>query len=189
MTNVPVASGATHLASLTGAEFVDVITGGPQSAVATTQQIANLSGTLGSAIRRSTVIQTANANIVPAAITGLSAPVVVGTYKFSASLYCTVASGTAGIAINQVLTTAVLGVCNFEAAAFLAAGIATQATTTATSGTVLFTAADQPILILIEGTFTITTAGTFGLQMCQNTSNASNSSVNVGSTMTITRIV
>ena len=132
--------------------------------------------------------QTANANVVPASITGLSGAVVVGTYEFEASIYCTVASGTAGIAINQVLTTAVLGACNFEAAAFLAASIATQATTTTTSGTVLFTAASQPILILIKGSFTVTTAGTFGLQMCQNTSNASNSVVNVGSTMRLTRI-
>ncbi len=137
---------------------------------------------------RCTTAQTANANVVPASITGLSGAVAVGTYEFEAALYCTVASGTAGIAINQVLTTAVLGVCNFEAAAFLAAGIATQATTTATSGTALFTAADQPILILIKGSFTVTTAGTFGLQMCQNTSNASNSVVNVGSTMKLTRI-
>ena len=95
---------------------------------------------------------------------------------------------SAGIAINQVLTTAVLGVCNFEAAGLLAAGIATQATATATSGTVLYTAANQPLLIFIKGSFTVTTAGTFGLQMCQNTSNASNTVVNIGSTMKLTRI-
>lgn len=139
-------------------------------------------------IYRCTAAQTANANVVPASITGLSGAVVVGTYEFEAALYCTIASGTAGVAVNQLLTTAVLGVCNFEAAAFLAAGIATQATATATSGTVLFTAADQPLLILIKGSFTVTTAGTFGLQMCQNTSNASNSVVNIGSTMKLTRI-
>ena len=140
------------------------------------------------AVYRTTAATTANANIVPATITGLSAPVVVGTYSFSASLYTTIASGTAGIAINQLLTTAVLGACNFEAVGMLAAGVATQATATATSGTVLYTAANQPLLILIEGSFTVTTAGTFALQMCQNTSNASNSVVNIGSTMTLTRI-
>jgi len=132
--------------------------------------------------------QTANANVVPASITGLSGAVAVGTYEFEAALYCTVASGTAGIAINQVLTTAVIGACNFEAVGMLAAGVATQATTTATSGTVLYSQANQPILVLIKGSFTVTTAGTFGLQMCQNTSNASNSVVNVGSTMKLTRI-
>jgi hypothetical protein len=137
---------------------------------------------------RCTAAQTANANIVPANITGLSGSVAIGTYEFEAAIYCTVASGTAGIAINQVLTTAVLSACNFEAVGFLAAGVATQATTTATSGTVLYTAANQPLLILIKGSFTVSTAGTFGLQMCQNTSNASNSVVNVGSTMRLTRI-
>lgn len=137
---------------------------------------------------RSTTIQTANANVVPASITGLSAAVAIGTYSFEAVLKTTVASGTAGIAINQVLTTAVLGVCNFQAVGFLAAGVATQATTTTTSGTVLYTAANQPLEIVINGSFTVTTAGTFGLQMCQAVSNASDSSVNVGSTMVLNRI-
>lgn len=139
-------------------------------------------------IYRCTTAQTANANVVPAAITGLSGAVAVGTYRFRAAIYTTVASGTGGIAINQVLTTAVLGVCNFVAIGAVAAGVATQATTTATSGTALYTAAAQPLLIIIEGTFTVTTAGTIGLQMCQNTSNASNSVVNVGSYMELTRI-
>lgn len=139
-------------------------------------------------VYRCTAAQTANTNIVPANITGLSGAVAVGTYRFRAALYCTVASGTAGIAINQNLTTAVLGVCNFVATGILAAGVASQATTTVTSGAVLYTAANQPLLVLIEGTFTVTTAGTFALQMCQNTSNASNSVVNIGSYMELTRI-
>lgn len=139
-------------------------------------------------IYRTTGAITANANVVPATITGLSGAVAIGAYEFEAALYCTIASGTAGIAINQVLTTAVLSACNFEAVGFLAAGVATQATVTATSGTVLYTAANQPLLVLIKGSFTVGTAGTFGLQMCQNTSNASNSVVNIGSTMKLTRI-
>lgn len=137
---------------------------------------------------RCTTAQTANANVVPANITGLSAPVAVGTYDFDSTLYCTVASGTAGIAINQILTTAVLGVCNFQAAGYTASAVAVQATTTATSGTVLFTQAAVIIEIIIKGSFTVTTAGTFGLQMCQAVSNASNTVVNVGSTMRLTRI-
>lgn len=139
---------------------------------------------------RCTSTQIANANIVPANITGLAAAAVaIGTYRISAKLQCSVASGTAGIAINQVLGGgAVLGVGVFTAKATLAAGIAAQQTTTLTSGTVLFTAADQPLEIDIDGTFTVTTAGTFGLQMCQNTSNASNSEVLVGSEMELVRI-
>lgn len=145
-------------------------------------------GVIQAGVYRSTAIQTANANVVPANITGLSAPINIGTYQFKAVLNTTIASGTAGIAIDFLLTTAVLGVGNFQAVAYLAAGIVTQSTTTVTSGTVLYTAANQPLQIVIEGTFTVTTAGTFGLQMCQNTSTASNSSVNVGSTMTLNQI-
>lgn len=132
--------------------------------------------------------QTANTNIVPANIMGLSGAVAVGTYEFEASIYCTIASGTGGVAINQLLTTAVLGACNFQAMGYTASAVAVQATTTATSGTVLFTQAAVVIEVMIKGTFTVTTAGTFGLQMCQSASNASNSVVNVGSTMRLTRI-
>ena len=173
------------------------ITSGNTSATSYAITIPAVSGTLamtsGSNLAiidtyRCGTAQTANANVVPANITGLSGAVAVGTYEFEASIYCTVASGTGGIAINQALTTAVLGVCNFEAIGMLAAGVATQATTTATSGTALYTAANQPILVLIKGSFTVTTAGTFRLQMCQNTSDVSNSVVNVGSVMKLTRI-
>lgn len=139
-------------------------------------------------IYRCTTAQTANANVTPAAITGLSGAVVVGTYDFEGVLSCTIASGTGGVAISQLLTTAVLGVCNFQAMGYTASAVAVQSTTTATSGTVLFTQAAVVIEIVIKGTFTVTTAGTFALQMAQNTSNASNSVVNVGSTMRLTRI-
>lgn len=139
-------------------------------------------------IYRCTSAQTANANIVPANITGLSGAVVVGTYDFEAEIYTTIASGTGGIAINQLLTTAVLSACNFEATGYAAAASATQATTTATSGTVLFTQAAITLRVNIRGTFVVSTAGTLGLQMCQSASNGSNSVVNVGSTMRLTRI-
>lgn len=157
---------------------------------AVTGTLASTSGAnlLVTDIYRCTAIQTANANVTPANITGLSGAVAVGTYEFEASIFCTVASGTGGIAINQVLTTAVLSACNFQSMGFVAAASATQVTTTATSGTALFTQAAVLLEIVIKGSFVVSTAGTFGLQMAQNTSNASNSSVNVGSTMRLTRI-
>jgi hypothetical protein len=137
---------------------------------------------------RCTTAQTANANIVPATVTGMAAPVAVGTYAVRIVLYTTVASGTAGIAITGLLTTAVLGVGNFVTTAQLAASVATTAATSVTSPISFYTAATQPVQIVVDGTFTVTTAGTLTIQMCQNTSNASNSVVNVGSYMTLTKI-
>ena len=138
---------------------------------------------------RCTTAQTANANIVPATVTGLvSNTLAVGTYRARIVLYTTIASGTAGIAITGLLTTAVLGVGDFVSTAYLAASMSCAGATSVTSPISFYTAATQPIQIIVEGTFTVTTAGTLTIQMCQNTSNASNSVVNVGSYMELTRI-
>lgn len=138
---------------------------------------------------RCTTIQTANANVVPATVTGLvSNTLPIGTYRIRLVLYTTVASGTAGINISGLLTTAVLGVGDFVTKAFLAATMSTAGATSVTSPITLYNAATIPIEINVEGTFTVTTAGTLTIQMCQNTSNASNSSVNVGSYMELVRI-
>lgn len=139
-------------------------------------------------IYRCTTIQTANANTTPATVTGLVGAVAIGTYRIRLVLYVTIASGTAGIAITGLLTTAVLGVGDFVTKAFLAATMTTAAATSVGSPISLYTAAAIPIEINVEGTFTVTTAGTLTIQMCQNTSNASNSSVNVGSYMELVRI-
>jgi hypothetical protein len=128
------------------------------------------------------------ANVTPATVTGLSGAVVVGTYKFSAVLPSTVASGTAGIAYSFLLTTAVLGVMEATAMGFTASAVAVQHTTTATSGTALFTQAAVVIMTIVEGTFTVTTGGTFAIQMCQNTSNASDTVALVGGSLQLTRI-
>ncbi len=127
--------------------------------------------------------------MVQAPVTGLvSNTLPVGTYNFRLALYTTIASGTAGIAITLLLTTTVMGVGNFVSTALLAATMSCAGATSVTSPISLYTAATQPVQIIVEGTFTVTTPGTVTVQMAQNTSNASNSSVNVGSTMAITRI-
>jgi hypothetical protein len=164
----------------------------------TTETLPPVSGTIASTsganlfiadVFRSTTIQTANANVVPATVTGLvSNTLAVGTYTIRLVLYTTVASGTGGIAITGLLTTAVLGVGNFVTFSGLAATMATTAATSVTSPISFYSAAAIPLLIEVEGTFTVTTPGTLTIQMCQAVSNASNSSVNVGSTMTLTRI-
>lgn len=162
-----------------------------QTLPAVTGVVASTSGTnlFVADVYRCTTAQTANANVTPATITGLSGAVAVGTYRFRAYLPSTVASGTGGIAYNFLLTTAVLGVMECTGHGYTASAVAVQHTTTATSGTALFTQAAVVISTLLEGTFTVTTAGTFALQMCQNTSNASNSVALVGGYMELTRIV
>ena len=140
-------------------------------------------------IYRCTTAQTANANVVPATVTGLvSNTLPVGTYRIRLVLYTTIASGTGGVAITGLLTTAVMGVGDFVTKAFLAATMTCTGATSVTSPISLYTAAAQPVEINVEGTFTVTTAGTLTIQMCQNTSNASNSVVNVGSYMELVRI-
>ena len=141
-------------------------------------------------VYRCTAIQTANANIVPATVTGLVTNTLpVGTYKMRLVLYTTIASATAGIAITGLLAGgAVLGVGDFVSTAYLAATMSCAGATSVASPISFYTAATQPVQIIVEGTFTVTTPGALTIQMCQNTSNASNSSVNVGSYLETTRI-
>lgn len=131
---------------------------------------------------------TANANVVPALVTGLSGAIAVGTYRFRAYLPSTVASGTGGIAYQMLLTTAVLSAMECSGFGYTAAAVAVQHTTTATTAATLFTQAAVVIATVLEGTFTVSTAGTFGITMCQNTSNASNSVALVGGYLELTRI-
>lgn len=140
-------------------------------------------------VYRTSSAVTKNANVTPATVTGLSGAIAVGTYRFRAVLPSTVASGTGGIAYNFLLTTAVLGVMEATGLGYTSAAVAVQHTTTATSGTALFTQAAVVIMTIVEGTFTCTTAGTFAIQMAQNTSNASDTVALVGGTLELCRIV
>lgn len=131
---------------------------------------------------------TANNTAVPATVTGLSGSVAIGTYRFRAVLPSTVASGTGGIAYNFLLTTAVLSSIQYGATMKTSAALQYTQGTTATSGTVIATQAAVVLETTIEGTFVVSTAGTFALQMAQAVANASNSITLVGSSMTLERI-
>lgn len=139
---------------------------------------------------RTTAVLTKNADAAYANVTGLSVNAGPGTYRFKAILPSTVASGTGGIkyAFNY---TAGMTVSAIEATAkgFTASAVAVQHTTTTTTQTDLFTQAAIVILTEIEGTITITAAGTVSVQMAQNTSNASNTVALVGGTLELIRIV
>lgn len=139
-------------------------------------------------VYRTSAAVTANATVTPATVTGLSGAVVVGTYRFRAVLPSTVASGTGGIAYNVLLTTAVLSAMEATGLGYTAAAVAVQHTTTATTGAALFTQAAVVIMTVIEGTFVVSTGGTFAIQMAQNTSNASNTVALLGGSLELTRI-
>lgn len=115
-------------------------------------------------------------------ITGLTATLVAGkTYKFEAVLYTTsniaggVKVGLGGTATNTALVYSIR---------IVNSGTITQGRTTST-GVTAVTAAD----IFINGTITVDTGGTFTIQFAQNVSNGTASSVLVGSTLTLTKIL
>lgn len=167
------------------------------SAVAgsTTQTFPAVTGTVASTtganlyvadIYRGTALTITN-SVTPTLIPGLAGAVAVGTYRIKASIYCTPAA-TGGVAVSFVLTTAVLSACNFLATAGAAAASITQATTTTTSTTNICAVATIPLLVQIEGTFVVSTAGTFSLFGCQNTQVNSAATINLGSTLELVRI-
>lgn len=126
-------------------------------------------------------------SITPTLIPGLAGAVAVGTYVFKATIPCTPAA-TGGIAVSFVLTTAVLSACNFQSTAGAAAASITQSTTTTTSTTNVCAVASIPLQVKVEGTFTVSTAGTFSLFGCQNTQVNSAATINLGSSMELIRI-
>lgn len=136
-------------------------------------------------IYRST--STSLTNNTPVAITGLSGVVAVGTYRLRAALPTT-ANGTSGLAVSFVLTTAVLGAINSTAVS-TASGVASvvQYVTTTTSATNLFANTAASLLVVIEATFTVTTAGTFALFAALNTGSTS-AVIQTGGYMELTRI-
>lgn len=137
---------------------------------------------------RTSAAVTANATTTYVNVTGLSQNVAVGTYQFRCSLPSTVASGTGGIKYCFNYTTAVLSVLEATAMGYTASAVAVQHTTTTTTQTDLFTQAAVVIMTVIEGTFTVTTAGSIAVQVAQNTSNASNTVALLGGSFELKRI-
>lgn len=156
--------------------------------VGTTNDVTFPGSFINKNITVSSSAQTANTTAVYAAVPGLSATVVPGTYRFVCKLPSTVASGTGGIKYSFLYTTTVLSSIESTARAFTASAVATQHTTTATSSADLLSSATIVIFTEIDGTMVVTTGGTVALQMAQSVSNASNSVTLVGATMELTRI-
>jgi hypothetical protein len=140
-----------------------------------------------SIVRTSSAV-TANSTVTYANVTGLSQNIAQGTYYFRCVLPSTVGSGTGGIKYCFNYTNAVLGVLEATSLGYTASAVAVQHTTTITTQTDLFTAAAVVIMTVIEGTFTVTTAGSIAVQVAQNTSNASNTVAIVGGSFTLNKI-
>lgn len=189
-----VATAVTVVGSSTGSNAIVSANAGTSNFTntvpAVTGVFASTSGTnlFVTDVYRSSASVTANATVTPQTVTGLAGSVAVGTYRFRAVLPSTVASGTGGIAYNFLLTTAVLSSIQYGATMKTASALQYTQGTTATSGTVIATQAAVVLETIVEGTFVVSTAGTFTLQMAQNTSNASNSVTLIGSSLELCRI-
>lgn len=154
-----------------------------------TIQGVTISGAISPSTVRTSAAVTANATTTYADVTGLSQTVVAGTYKFTAFLPSTVASGTGGIKYAFNYTGgAALSSIEATSQGYTASTVAVQHTTTATSQADLFSQAAVVIFVQIEGTMVVSSGGTITLQMAQNTSNASNTVALVGGTLLLTRI-
>lgn len=147
-----------------------------------------LSANIESDIKRTSSALTANGTTTYANVTGLSATVVPGTYRFRCVLPSTVANGTGGIKYCFNYTTAVLSSLQSSAAGYTASAVAVQNVTSTTAQADLFTQAAVVIRVEIDGTMVVTTGGTVDVQMAQNTSNASNTVALVGGTLELVRI-
>jgi len=139
-------------------------------------------------VLRSSAAVTVNASAAYVNVTGLSATVVPGTYKFRAVLPSTVASGTGGIKYAFNYTTAVLSALQSSAAGYTASAVAVQNVTSTTTQADLFTQAAVVLRTEIDGSFVVTTGGTIDVQVAQNTSNGSNTVALIGGTLELIRI-
>lgn len=158
--------------------YVSIATPAVAGAVALTTPPLATGGTLASTSGANLAVidiyrsasSTALANNTPGAINGMSAlAVAVGTYVFRLVLPNT-ANGTSGIQATFTLTTAVLGAINSTSVS-TATGVASvvQYNATAASGTALFANTAASLLIIVEGSFTVTTAGTITFNAALNT--------------------
>lgn len=125
-------------------------------------------------------------------VTGLTTQVgelVAGArYRFYIHLIGT-ANAAGGIKValkqNNGLT---LTSINSSAQGFTASAVAVQTVTSTTDAASLLASTSAVIKTVIQGTFVVATAGTLQVQAAQNASNASATTVEIGSHMTVTRI-
>ena len=112
-------------------------------------------------------------------------------YKFELDLPATTVVATAhGLAINLVSTTAP-ALCNFATTGMFASSIANTIVASASTSIVLYSATTASLLnVKVVGYFVAgATAGTAKIQASQVSANASASTITLGGTVTLTKIV
>ena len=139
-----------------------------------------------------TVVQSANlvanTETTLANLAGMAHNVVPGVYKFRIQLQVS-ANGSAGTkaAIKQN-DGATLDSISSMAEAYTASAVAVTRTTSTTDAASLVGATAAHVLVVLEGTLTVATAGSLQLQAAQNASHASDTTVFAGSTFELKRI-
>ncbi len=153
--------------------------------------------TIASSIDSDIKVLAANATytgtVTPATLTGFSWTVVAGTYVFEVNLPATMTTN-GGLAVNFLLTTAVLTSIQYQTYAATAAdngtAVSTNGTTT-TSGTAVFSSKTAAYThVNIKGSMVVGTGGTFAWQGCQETSAGGGDAtvVAIGSYAQMTRV-
>ena len=192
VTQTQVAAGETFSGSTSGTTILraSAVAAGTQTLPAVTGVLASTTGSnlFVTDVYRCTASVTANNTTTYAVVTGLSGAVAVGTYRYRAVLPSTVASGTGGIKYAFKLTTTVLSALEATGMGYTASAVAVVHTTTATDLADQFTQAAVVIMTVLEGTFTVSTAGTIAIHMAQNTANASDTITLLGSSLEFCRI-
>lgn len=132
----------------------------------------------------------ATTNTTLADIPGMiSGNLVAGTYRFKVNL-----AGTSGASGGMKVafkfgTASMLTTLESHSRAFTASAVACQHVTSTTDQASLHAGTAAIINLELEGTLVIGTDGTLQLQMAQNASNGTTSSVYTGSYMMFTRVV
>lgn len=134
---------------------------------------------------RQTADVTATTNTTLADLTGLSATLAVGTYKFRVALQClSTANGGTKVAFTYATPTSI----QCEAKAFTASAVAVTRFTTTTSAASIVAATAANICIELEGTIVVATAGTMQVQGAQNASHSDTTTFYTGSTLQVYQI-
>jgi len=112
----------------------------------------------------------------------------VGTYYIYANLITTAnAAGGIKVALKQG-TASMLSSVNLVGRALTASAVAVANITSTTDATTIIGSTAAVINTIIEGIFTVSTAGTIQVQFAQNVSNAAATSILVGSHLSVAKI-
>lgn len=112
----------------------------------------------------------------------------IGTYRFRIHL-ATTAGASGGLKVGLKFGTAsMLTSIESLSSSFTASAVATTHSTTATDAASLVASTSAVIRSVIEGTLVVAIPGTLQLQAAQNASNATTTSVYVGSYMMFTKV-